>query len=122
MYKRGTYVRRVNSPIGYEVDRIALYFTLKPSLSLLESESKVDVYARTAEVRTKQHQERHGTRTSGFPLVFVHLALAIGINDLHVLQERLEILMLAILREHLVEFLHVREFKTVFARKPAPTA
>ena len=55
-------------------------------------------------------------------MVLIHLALAIGIDDLHVLQERLEILMLAILREHLVEFLHVREFKTVFARKPVPTA
>ena len=60
--------------------------------------------------------------TSSLPLVLIHLALAVGIDDLHVLQKRLEVLVLAVLGENLMELLHVGESETVFACEPAMAA
>lgn len=42
-------------------------------------------------------------RTSSFPLVFVHLAFAMLVNDLHALQQLAKLGVLAVLGVHVME-------------------
>ena len=56
--------------------------------------------------------------TRGVPLVLVHLALAVGVDDAHALQERGKLGLLLVLLEHLVELLFVHLPEAVLCREP----
>lgn len=53
--------------------------------------------------------------TSGFPLLFVHGALAICIDDLHAQQQRLELLVILMLGKDMMEFFLVYRVQGVFS-------
>ncbi len=57
-------------------------------------------------------------RTRSLPLVLVHVALAIGVDDAHALEQRSKLRMLGMLFKYLVELLLVNEFQAVLRRHP----
>ena len=57
-------------------------------------------------------------RTRCLPLVLVHLALAVGVDDVHALEELAKLLVLVVLLEDLVELLLVHRVQVVLGRQP----
>ena len=59
--------------------------------------------------------------TGSLPLVFVHLALAIVVDNLHVLEHRTVLGMLIVLGKNFVEFLFVYQVEVVLRGKSEDT-
>ena len=52
--------------------------------------------------------------TGSLPLVFVHLALAVGVNDLHVRKHRSKIFVVFVFGVNFVKFFYVKYVEVVF--------
>lgn len=65
-----------------------------------------------------QARQNKCVRTGSLPLVFVHLALAVGVDDVHALQQRAKLLVLVVLVEHVVELALVDLVQTELRRHP----
>jgi hypothetical protein len=85
-----------------------------PGVSVLSSQMQY-IYLLNQLADSTQRGRRRPTRS--FPLSLVHLSLTVRVDDIHPLEQWLEIRMFLELLEHLVKFLLVNGMQAIFCRQ-----